>query len=91
MDQKGVFFFFHKTPASFFYLIDPFSSPNPLSLKILITVFWIVIDFIEGNGQNQSLGTPFCGIKLQPFSCFFSLFFCLNLVSLHSLCLCMSV
>ena len=35
VNQKGVF---HKTLSSQFYLIGTFSSPNPFSLKFLISI-----------------------------------------------------
>ena len=79
MNQNEVF---HKTPSSQFYFIGTFSGPNPLSLILLITCLLTMIDLIEGNSQNQSLGTPFEVSSFNPFFSFFLLFFlCFDLIS----------
>ena len=72
---------FHKTPSSQFYLIETFSGPDFLSLRLLITCLLTVIDLTEGNGQNQSLGLLFWGIKALTLSFYFlSFFLCFNLI-----------
>ena len=66
---------FHKTPSSQFYLIETFFGPNPLSLRLIITCLLTVIDLTEGNGQNQSLGTPFKVSSFNPSSIIFLFLF----------------
>ena len=72
-----------------FILIGTFSSPNPLSLRLLITCLLTVIDLTEGNGQKSSLGA-FCFKVFILASFFFFIFlFIFNPISLCSLGLCM--
>jgi len=80
VNQKGVF---HKKLSSQFYLIGTFSSPNPLNLTLLITCLLTVIDLTKGNGQNQSLGTPFEVSSFNPFSFIFLFFFSVLILFLY--------
>ena len=56
-----------------FILIGTFSSPNPLSLRLLIMCLLTIIDLTEGNGKKSSLGA-FCFKVFILASCFFSIF-----------------